>query len=81
MLNIGFSAWTLTISIFVTGSVVSPVKMQLPSIPSIQNPFSSGEVNQKQQDTVAYTWIELDGRPLFMVAAAVETQVAIRKKA
>ena len=82
MLTMGFSAWTLTLSILVTGSLASPVKIQLPSIPNIQNPFSSSqEINQNQQDTVVYTWIELDGRPLFMVAAAVDTQLAIRKKA
>lgn len=60
--------WVFVGSIVLTTTVVSPIYAQLPALPNLQLP----PLHQPSDDsdtTVATTWIRLDGRRLFQIAA------------
>lgn len=55
-------------SIIVATSVLSPTAAQLPDIPDLQLPITN-QVSNNSENQVVTSWIRLDGRPLFQIAA------------
>lgn len=54
--------------IIFTTSVLSPTVAQLPGLPDLQIPITSQPSNNSNSQVVT-SWIRLDGRPLFQIAA------------
>ncbi len=60
--------WTICGSIILTASVISPTPAQIPTLPNLQLPLPN-QVSDDADTKVVTTWIRLDGRRLFQIAA------------
>ncbi len=62
------TAFGIAGSIVFTTSELSPATAQLPFLPNLQLPTSS-QTSHDSDSQVVTTWVRLDGRPLFQLAA------------